>query len=167
MQPIAVAKFYSPLWSKAKVIELDIDSKNRLAVILDKGGTDKLIQFPNGTLAFLAQRFRSWDYRNKNDWTLRETELNKAIQALQIGGFIASFYAYGWVNKSETDFIRFKVFDYKRALVHILPRFSRGYYHLLPNVNGGPGLYAIPFNHIPEDYFVLDYAAEKQLIFNL
>jgi len=167
MQPIAISKFYSNLWPDTKIIELDTDTKNKLALILDKGGTDKLIQFRNGTIAFIAQRFRSWFYRKRNDWTLRETELDKVLYAFQTGGFIASYYAYGWINKPETDFIKFKVFDYKKALQHILPKILHNYYPIVPNVNTGPGFYPIPFDHIPKDYFLLNYQGEVQLTFNV
>ena len=106
MQPFAIAQFYSKLWLGARIIELDKERKNELAQAIDIGGADKMIQFPDGGLAFLGQRFRRWDERKFDDFTLRRdrpsgmmTEFQKIVLALERGGFLAGYYAYGHVNE--------------------------------------------------------------------
>lgn len=162
LQPIAIDKFYSQLWPDASIVELDIEYKNALAGIIDKGGADKLIKFKSGRISFLAQRFRSWEHKSRTDWTIRETEFTKVNTALQNGGFIASFYAYGYANKSNTDFIKFYVIDYQQAIKQIAVYIARRYYRLIKNVDNGPGFYAIPWKHLREELFLRRFPDDLQ-----
>ena len=160
LQPIAIKNFYNTLWPDAQIIELDNDTKNRLAGIIDKGGADKLIRFKDGRLAFLAQRFRDWEHRNRNDFTIRDTELHKVINAFHSGGFIASFYAYAYSDHAHLNFYKFRLFRYKEAIEHILAkRLNRGW---IPNKDGGHKFIAIPFSKLPRDLFLIYESRDKQ-----
>lgn len=116
IQPIAKLKIYNSVWPQAKIIPLDNDRRNQMKVILDIAGADKLLKWPDGGVAFLAQRFRRFEERDFDDFTLRYsrpsgrvTEVGKILRAFKRSGMIAAFYAYGHVNQDETDFLRFRV----------------------------------------------------------
>jgi len=115
LQPLAIQKFYSRLWPNSSILELDIDIKSKLAHLIDVGGADKMLRFHNGSIAFLAQRFRDWEHRKRDDFTIRSSELNKVIDALAQSGFIASYYAYGYSNFNRTDFIKVRIFRYREG----------------------------------------------------
>ena len=133
IQPLAETQIYSKIWPDAKVIPLDDDNQNILKNIIDVGGADKLLKWPNGTISFLAQRFRRYaSYHregyyqgrktifNYDDFTLREyrpktnykAECHKVLEALQENKFIAAYYAYGHVDKDEKGFRRFRIIDF-------------------------------------------------------
>ncbi len=52
IQPIAIKKIYNKMWPNATIIELDNDTRNILKSILDRSGSDKLIKFSDGNIAF-------------------------------------------------------------------------------------------------------------------
>jgi hypothetical protein len=147
-------------------MELDKDRKNQVAVAIDIGGADKMVCFPDGGLAFLGQRFRRWEQRKYDDFTLRKdrpsgtlTEFGKIKLALQRGGFIAGYYAYGHANETENGFIRFRILKFKELVDAIIageyqPKTER-------NPNGSSTFYALPFNSIPPRFFLINYAEDK------
>ena len=119
IQPIAVRRVYANVWPNVKIIQLDKDRKNKLANILDIAGADKLIQFPDGGISFLAQRFRRYEQKKYDDFTLRRsrpsghlTEAEKIQLAFKRNGFVAAFYSYALVNEREDGFLRFRIFDF-------------------------------------------------------
>lgn len=152
---------YRQVWGQAKIVELDKDKRNELSRVLDVGGADKMIRFTDGGLAFLAQRFRRWQYSRYDDFTLRKarpsgelTEFDKGILALERHGFVAGFYSYGLVNETETGFKRFRILRYPELLKAILSGELRP--RTLANVNGSSSFLAIPFADIPKKFFLLD-----------
>lgn len=166
MQPLAIAQFYSKVWPGAQIIELDQDKRNKLAVALDIGGADKMICFSGGALVFLGQRFRRWNQRKFDDFTIRrdrpsgiKTEFHKVKLALEHGGFIAGYYSYGHANKGENGFIRFRILKFREVIEAILVG------ELCPTVRYNPdnssSFYVLPFDAIPPRYFLLDYTANK------
>lgn len=166
MQPIALAQFYKKVWPGAQVFELDKDKQNELARVLDIGGADKMVRFPDGGLAFLGQRFRRYHQRRFDDFTLRrdrpsgmKTEFEKIKLAFERGGFIAGHYAYGHANKSEDGFIRFRILKFREFIEAVLA----GEFHLGigNNPNGSSTFFKIPFGAIPPRFFLIDYAEDK------
>lgn len=166
MQPIALAQFYSKIWPGADVIELDKDVRNKLAKIIDIGGADKVLRFPDAGLAFLAQRFRRYDEIQFDDFTLRrdrpsgiKTEFQKAKLALERGGFIASYYAYGHANENEDGFIRMRILKFREFMEAVLSgELKLG---IGRNPNGSSTFWKIPFKNIPARFFLIDYAEDK------
>lgn len=167
MQPIAISQFYSRVWPKSEVVELDNDKADHLKAILDIGGADKMLREPNGAIAFLGQRFRrykSWHPTPTliyDDFTIRcrfpggyDSEMEKLRQAMESGGFIASWYAYGHANQHDTGFVRFRIIR--------LPLLLRGIYSgqiqskRRLNKERRPFVY-IKFQSIPHPMFLLDY----------
>jgi len=125
IQPIAIKQIYNKIWPNAKIIELDKDRKDLLKVILDKSGSDKLIKFNDGGIAFLGQRFRRIsNTKNYDDFTLRvwnyvageKVEFNKILMALENNRNVANYYAYGHVNLQETGFSKFRIIDFPKFL---------------------------------------------------
>lgn len=119
IQPIAISKVYSKLWPGSQIVELDKGTPESLHNILDIAGADKLIRYQDGTVSFLAQRFRRPEQADFDDFTMRyhrtggnKTEYEKVVTAFQNRTLLAGFYAYGLVNIPEDDFIRFRVLDY-------------------------------------------------------
>lgn len=166
MQPTALAQFYSKVWPGAEVIELDRDVRNKLAQIIDIGGADKVLRFPDAGLAFLAQRFRRYDEIQFDDFTLRrdrpsgiKTEFEKAKLAFERGGFIASYYAYGHANKNEDGFIRMRILRFKEFIEAVLSGELR--LGIGRNPNGSSTFFKIPFHTIPPWFFLIDYAEDK------
>jgi hypothetical protein len=160
MQQFAMP-IYRQVWGNARIVELDKDRRNQLSRVLDVGGADKMIEFTDGGLAFLAQRFRRWQYRKYDDFTLRKnrpsgnlTEFEKGMLALQRHGFVAGFYSYGLANKTETGFERFRILRYPELLRAILTGELQP--QILANTNGSSNFFAVPFISIPKDFFVLD-----------
>ena len=161
MQPIAIEQFYTNVWPGVDVMELDIDLKNKLAGVIDKGGADKLLRFKNGNIAFLAQRFRGYEYKKYDQFTIRDSELSKSINSLENSGFIASYYAYGFSNTRESSFVKFRIFLYKETLIYILPNLRK--YPWLPNKDGKHPFRGIPFKNLPNELFLLKYPECNQL----
>lgn len=123
IQPIAIKKVYSELWPGSQIIELDKGTSSSLHTVLDIAGADKLIRYSDGTVSFLAQRFRRPDKADYDDFTMRyyriggnKTEYEKVVTAFQNKTLLAGFYAYGLVNTKEDDFTRFRILDYPHFL---------------------------------------------------
>lgn len=133
MQPL-VDEIYKEIWPDCKVIDLENEDQNILKNIIDVGGADKLLKYPDGTITFLAQRLRRWESYHKesiyygkkeirdfDDFTLREyrplthykAECYKVLKGIGKNRFFASYYAYGHVNKNKTEFERFRIVDFK------------------------------------------------------
>lgn len=173
MQPIAIAQFYNEVWPDAEVVEIDSQIKNVLAQIIDIGGADKALRFPDGGLAFLAQRFRRYSESKFDDFTLRrdrptgiKTEFEKVKLAIERRGFIASYYAYGHANEAETGFIRMRILKFNE-LAGVLTR-GELKMEVRQNPDGSSTFWIIPFRAIPSRFFILDYAEDKpQRKFNL
>jgi len=166
MQPLAITQFYSELWPGARIVELDMERKNELAQAIDIGGADKMIQFPDRGLAFLGQRFRRPHQKRYDDFTLRRdrpsgmmTEFQKVVLALERGGFLAGYYAYGHVNEEEDGFIRMRILRFREFIEAVLCgdlRLGIGY-----NPNGSSTFWKVPFRAIPARFFLIDYAQDK------
>lgn len=157
---------YQQVWANARIVELDKDKRNQLSRVLDIGGADKMIEFADGGLAFLAQRFRRWQYRTYDDFTLRTyrpsgntTEFEKGMLALERHGFVAGFYSYGLVNQTETGFERLRILRYPELLKAILTGELKP--KTLSNTNGSSNFLVVPFSHIPKQLFVLDRNSES------
>jgi len=139
IQPIAEKQVYSQVWPGCRIISLDDDELNILKTTLDVAGADKLLRWPDGTASFLAQRFRSYEKRVWDDFTLREfrpntsyrAECYKAPEALKANKINATYYAYGHVNEEEDGFLRFRIVKFREFLEYwtkgLLPKPQRGY----------------------------------------
>ena len=167
MQPIAIAQFYSQVWPGHKVIELDNDRADHLKAILDIGGADKMLRAPNGSISFLGQRFRryrSWHPVNGviyDDFTLRcklfdryDSEMEKLRNAMAIGSFVATWYAYGHSNANDTGFAKFRIVRFPLLLQYLIS--GKIPYTYGTNAEGRPFL-KIPFRIMPRPVFLLDY----------
>ncbi len=166
MQPFAIAQFYSKLWPSARIIELDKERKNELAQAIDIGGADKMIQFPDGGLAFLGQRFRRPHQKKYDDFTLRRdrpsgmmTEFQKIVLALERGGFLAGYYAYGHVNEAEDGFIRMRILKFREFIEAVLH--GELYLGVGRNPDGSSTFFKIPFCTIPAQFFLFNYAEDR------
>ena len=144
------------------MIELDLDKRSTLAQQIDMGGADKMLKFPGGGLAFLAQRFRRSYQARYDDFTLREsrpsgrpTEWGKLLAALTGCGFLAGYYVYGHVNEREDGFIRMRILK----LRELLEALSRGEFlmHYGNNPDGSSTFAYLPFKSIPAQYLLLDF----------
>lgn len=158
-------KEYKKVWPGAKIIELDKDRSNPLARIIDVGGADKTIRFPDGRIAFLGQRFRRWAYWCYNDFTLRFSrpgpyrgEFEKILAALSEGGFIASFYTYGLVNEDESDFFRFRILRFHPLCQKILEGELR--YKVKANKDGSSTFLTLPFRWIPQELLLYERVSD-------
>lgn len=171
MQLLAITDFYARVWPGAEVIELDNDRANPLKTVLDIGGADKMLRYPTGGIAFLAQRFRrykSWHptpSQMYDDFTLRYnrpygrmTEAEKLQRALDEGGFVASWYAYGHANEDNTGFTRFRILNFPALLRCLGGQLGD---KVLPNRDQSSTFVPIPFRHIPASIFLLDYPARQ------
>ena len=127
IQNIAVSKIYEKItqWKNTRIEHQDTGwaKNNELMKILDVAGADKIIRWPNGTAAFLGQRFRSFNDTKYDDFTIRymkiygsNTEYTRLIHAFDNSGFIAQFYAYGHVNKNEDGFTRFRILKFQQFI---------------------------------------------------
>jgi len=167
MQPLAIEHHYSKVWPQAEVVELDkrIDD---LAKMIDIGGADKMLKFPDGHLIFLGQRFRrydNWHEENYDDFTLRTKghyghpcELLKAQSALKNNGFTAGFYAYGHANPKDTGFSRFRIVDFPKLLQGLASNLILFTQHKNP---GGTEFIAIHFLDITRDYIIYSYPGKQ------
>lgn len=167
MQPIAISQFYSAVWPESKVVELDNDRTDHLKAMLDIGGADKMLRAPNGAIAFLGQRFRRYESWHPapnliyDDFTIRcrfpdghDSEMEKLQQAMEMGGFVATWYAYGHANQNDTGFVRFRIV----RLPLLLQSLDSGQIQCDRRLNkeGRPFAY-IRFADIPRPIFLLDY----------
>lgn len=150
---------YKSVWPNARIVELDKDKRNQLSRVLDIGGADKMVKFADGGLAFLAQRFRRWQYVRYDDFTIRTdrpsgntTEYEKGILALERHGFVAGFYSYGLVNESENGFARIRIIKYPE-LLHLIES-GKLLPKTLPNTDGSSSFLVIPFKSIPNDIII-------------
>lgn len=171
IQPLAETQIYSKVWPDAKISSLEDDNQNPLKNAIDVGGADNILTWPNGTLMFLAQRFRRHaSYHregyyqgrktifNYDDFTLREyrpktnykAECHKVLEALQENKFIAAYYAYGHVNKEENGFRRFRVIDFK-MFVKLWTQNKLGPYKREWNKDLSSYFLAWPFRDIPRN----------------
>jgi hypothetical protein len=156
MQPIAIAKFYtghSELWPGHRVYEVDNEFNcNPLARVLDIGGTDKVLIAPSGYVIHLGQRFRHEDVWLKNpDFTLRESEYRRHLEALQNGGTIPNYYAYGYATEEKDDFFNFFIVNYitfMQAIIkgHLYMAFKERWENYQNN------FYYLPWVFIPGEY---------------
>jgi len=177
MQPIAISQFYTTVWPKHEVIELDNDKANNLKAMLDVGGADKMLRAPNGSIAFLGQRFRryrSWHPEPKkvvyDDFTLRcslpngnDSEMERLRQAMERGGFVATWYAYGHANPRDTGFCKFRIIRLPLLLAciesgQITPKWGI-------NPDGRP-FACIPFQTVPPLVFLLAHPGGQLPIFS-
>jgi hypothetical protein len=164
IQPIAIKKVYNKMWPNATVIELDNDTRNILKSILDRSGSDKLIRFQDGTIAFLGQRFRRHhNTKGYDDFTLRvwnyktgaNVEFKKILSALEHNRNIANYYSYGHVNEKENGFDRFRIIDFPKFLKLVVDK------KLLPDqrrqTNSGDAEFLCwRFSRIPKSCLVFD-----------
>ncbi|GAH41834.1 unnamed protein product, partial [marine sediment metagenome] len=177
IQPLAKKLIYEKIWPESGIISLD-KGQDSLKLILDVGGADKLLRHPDGTISFLAQRFRrweSWHPRNYDDFTIRATrptgrltEVDKILKGIKSGTLIAAYYAYGHVNEAENGFSRFRIID--------LPKFTLAFYNqeiipgkMIMNPDNSSGFLAWQFKDLPSKimFFDLNRREEnKQLGFN-
>lgn len=166
MQPFAISQFYNTVWPGVKIIEVDKEKRDSLATVIDIGGADKMLQFRDGGIAFLAQRFRRYKQICYDDFTLRrdrpsgiKTEFGKLKSALERCGFIAGYYAYGHANKREDGFVRMRILKLRELTEAILAGQFQLQVHC--NTDGSSTFYAIPFKAIPPRFFIIDYATDK------
>lgn len=174
IQPLAEELIYKKIWPDTKIISLD-EHRDSLKLILDIGGADKLLEHSNGTISFLAQRFRRWEKRRYDDFTLRATrptgrltEIDKITKSIKNQTFIAAYYAYGHVNEEENGFLRFRIID--------LPKFAEAFYNqeIIPgkmkmNLDGSSGFLPWKFKDLPKEIIIFDLNHQeenKQLGFN-
>ena len=127
IQPMAISEIYNVLWPGSEIIELDKFPVGTLGQTLDIAGADKLIRFQDGTVSFLAQRFRRAHYQKFDDFTLRnyriggnKTEYAKVTKAFESRTMVAGYYAYGWVNEAENGFAKFRILDFHSFLTDFL-----------------------------------------------
>lgn len=172
IQPLAERLIYNQVWPEVEVIPLDDDNKNRLKVVLDIAGADKILRWPDGGIAFLAQRFRRFEKSRWDDFTMRRlrpsgrlTEVGKIRAALERSGLIAAFYAYGHVNKTEDDFLRFRILRF----TEFCQAWEKG--TLLPaqtkaNTDGSSWFFCWPFKNIPDSLFLYDSEPKQLNLFN-
>lgn len=152
IQPIAEKLVYSKVWPDCEIIPLD-KHEDILKLTLDIGGVDKLIKHRDGTLDFLAQRFRRPDCYF-DDFTIRAirpsgklTELNKILVGIEQGRLLAAFYAYGHVNLEENNFWRFRIVRLRKFASMLLQgQILFGEFHW--NEDGSSGFYVWPFKLI-------------------
>lgn len=176
IQPYAIDQHYSIFWSGCEIIHLDDGLTNSLKNILDISGADKGLKWPNGTVSFLAQRFRKWESyfdEEKNDlryddFTLRydrpitgyEAECFKAREALKTNKLLAAYYAYGHVNKKQDGFLRFRIIDFIKFLEYwekdLLPNpFKKD------NKDGSSTFLAWPFKEIPSECIIYEFIEDQ------
>lgn len=164
MQPIAVRLFYQKYWPDCEIISLDNDRMDSLKRALDVGGSDKMIKHPSGTISFLGQRFRKWDCRRFDDFTLRydrphskyKTECEKILIAFKENCMLAGYYAYGHVNEKGDGFLRFRIIDFRKFVEKWvkgeLPKSK-----IIPTRDGTATFISWPFSLLPKDLILYEY----------
>ena len=152
MQPIAIAKIYRTVWPGASIESADKEGPGSIGQFMDFAGCDKLIRVRGGKgYAFgLAQRFRRWDDRRYQDFTIRVLEWHKNSKAWHEGAIAPGFYAYGIANEDETDFHQMWIIAFRKfvewALGNPLPRVQMN-----PGQSHERGFYPWPFALMPTD----------------
>lgn len=172
MQPLAIRFYYRKIWPECEIKCLDDELDNNLKKILDISGADKLLRWPNGTVSFLAQRFRRHDERNYDDFTLRydrpsgyKAEMFKARDALKKHKLIPAYYAYGHVNENEDGFKRFRVIDF----IVFLDYLERGQLpepEFKENRDKSSTFMAWNFNIIPKECILNEFLEDLENKFN-
>lgn len=164
LQKVAIAKFYSRIWPRYQITEID-ELSDKLAVQIDIGGGDKLLRGSDGHLIFIGQRFRKIDQWNKRyrDFTIREAEYRRHLAAICDGGFVPGYYVLGYANGNEDDFIALYVINYRLWLEDIKAgiltmKFKK------PYNDNQERFYFYCLEDIPDKYVVFRYIAEKKPI---
>lgn len=168
IQPIAEKLFYQKYWPDSRIIHLDTGD-NELKKILDVGGADKLIAHSDGSISFLAQRFRTYEFRKYDEFTIRAkrpsghlTEFEKMIKGIKEKGLLSAYYSYGHVNEDEDEFLRFRIIDYLNFAKMVLSgELSPG--KLIPNKDGSAYFYAWKFKNLPHKLILFEYPKPKIL----
>jgi len=168
IQPIAIREVYSKVWPECEILELDNDQTNTLKKAFDIGGADKALKFPDGTICFLAQRFRTYKYSKHDDFTLRysrplsgyKTECEKVLRALKQNRMLAAFYVYGHVNEDEDSFLRLRILKFREFLEEWrkgkLPKPG-----LIPTKDGSATFVYWPFEKIPRNLIFYELTPQK------
>lgn len=165
MQDVALDSVYPAIWPDYDVIPLDqmygsgIQAFERLARKLDVGGIDKvLVHKSNGSIIVLADRFRThktWA-KQYRDFTIRESEWCRHIDALKNGGMIPKRYVYAYANKSDTDFGKLFVVRYHKWLRDITNGLtSKPYYKDMRGKQ--ESFYYWPWSRFPSAYLFAKY----------
>jgi len=172
IQDVAIKKIYEriPQWKNVKIEHLDTGwaKNNELMKILDVAGADKLIRWPNGSAAFLGQRFRTYNDREHDDFTLRyrktggsNTEYTRLTHAFDNSGFISQFYAYGHVNKNDNGFLRFRVLFFQKFIDWWLNR-KNSPDKIIPTNRGDAEFMCWNFDRIPTYCIFLDSTKQNK-----
>lgn len=169
-QKIALEKVYPYLFppSKYRLFEVD-DMAGDLAKTLDIGGIDKIFTaIGSGHLISLGNRYREaavWNNQNWRDFTIREREWDRHVEAIKNNGTLPDFYGYGYANTSRvnpkniTDFLKFYVINYKQWFSDVQQHLTQGPF--FKETNGKQeNFYWIKWSQIPEKYFTLTYPIE-------
>lgn len=170
IQPLAVNQIYATVWPGADIVPLDDDRHDILKSILDIAGADKLICWPDGGVGFLGQRFRRYEKRRWDDFTLRATrpsgqltEAGKITAALGRAGLIAGYYAYGHVNETETGFLRFRILEF-RTFCTMWQSGDLPPTEVRHNRDGSSTFYCWRFSVMPTSLFVYNSEPKQTLL---
>lgn len=170
IQPLAISQIYDKVWPQCTILEMDDDEANRLKKLLDIGGADKILQFPDGTVSFLAQRFRTYAYSKKyDDFTLRfsrplsgyTTECEKVLTAFEESRMVAAYYGYGHVNKEETGFLRFRIVDFK-AFIKRWMKSEIPAPHLILNKDRSASFLSWSFHRLPKSIILFEFVENEK-----
>ena len=171
IQLLAIQQIYPKVWPDCQILELDDDRLNLLKQTLDVGGADKLLRYSDKTVAFLAQRFRTYEESLEyDDFTLRftrpyskaTTECEKVLRSLAQNRLLASFYSYGHVNKEKNGFLRFRILKFKEFLEAWRDRKIPPPIGPIPNPDGTTFL-AWSFAKIPKELIFWELKSKKNL----
>jgi hypothetical protein len=153
MQKVAIEKYYPHVWAEYKITEID-ELDDDLAIQIDIGGGDKMLVGRGGHIAFVGQRFRKkdqWDKKNRRDFTIREAEYDRHLEAIRNNGFIPGHYVLGYANENEDDFMALYIIDYRMWLEDILSgKIAMTFLRTRPQHQ--ENFYYYPLNKIPEQY---------------
>jgi len=110
-QKVVVPKFYKVVWGNNAIIESDLQN-NDLAKLLDFSGIDKIVRV-NDVIMGLSQRIQRQKYAKYKSITIRKqrisdygvsnSEYQKTIDAIQVGGLVASYQSHVYVNGNDVD----------------------------------------------------------------
>lgn len=156
MQQIAIQKIYSRMWNEYHVYEID-KLPGELAKTMDIGGIDKLLQGDDGHLILIGQRFRKAEYwyRNYRDFTIRESEYNRHLSAIEKGGFVPGYYVCGFATDKEDDFIKLMIFRYRTMMIDVSKSlFVFGFKETRP---GQENFYYVALSKVPKKYVKTEY----------
>lgn len=161
MQPIAIEKIYKRLWPGATIHQTDIKN-DQLSKSFDRiGNTDKTIITPQAIIQ-ISQRIRQskyWLNGRFRDFTLREAEYNRMTAAMDAGGMLPNYYAYGYATDTFDDFLRFFVIRFPDWFEYIHRSMIPPQHRLRFKKNNGgqENFYWIPWNFIPVEFVVTRY----------